>query len=268
MPIVRSGDADIAYETAGHGDPLLMIMGFLADSRMWVLQTPVFSEHFTCITFDNRGVGMSSSPPGPYTTEQMAADAIAVLDDAGIDRAHVLGISMGGAIAQHVALKAPERIRSLTLAATWCHPNAWLERMAELGEQLSTLGPEHAQRAALLWLFTPKLVIHQPEIVNAIEQMALAFDTAGRVREADPRRPLARHARATPADRSADLGARRAPRRDGPAGTRRGHPRVDPRVAVRDARRWSRVLGGERRRVQSSDPGVPAGALRLRPRSA
>jgi 3-oxoadipate enol-lactonase len=176
MPIVRSGDADIAYETAGHGDPLLMIMGFLADSRMWVLQTPVFAEHFKCITFDNRGVGMSSSPPGPYTTEQMAADAIAVLDDAGIDRAHVLGISMGGAIAQHVALKAPERIRSLTLAATWCHPNLWLERIAEIGEQLSALGPEHAGRAALLWLFTPRLIIHEPDVVNAIEQMMLAFE--------------------------------------------------------------------------------------------
>jgi len=175
MPIVRSGDADIAYETAGSGDPLLMIMGFLADSRMWVLQTPAFAEHFTCVTFDNRGVGMSSSPPGPYTTEQMAADAIAVLDDAGIERAHVLGISMGGAIAQHVALKAPERIRSLTLAATWCNPNPWLERIAEIGEQLASLGPEHAGRAALLWLFTPKLVIHQPDVISAIEQMMLAF---------------------------------------------------------------------------------------------
>ena len=175
MPIVRSGDADIAYETAGSGDPLLMIMGFMADSRMWTLQTPVFSEHFRCITFDNRGVGMSSSPPGPYTTEQMAADAIAVLDDLGVERAHVLGISMGGAIAQHVALKAPERIRSLTLAATWCHPNQWLERISDIGGLLASIGPEHAGRASLLWLFTPKLVIHQPDVINSIEQMMLAF---------------------------------------------------------------------------------------------
>ncbi len=176
MPIVRSGDADIAYETAGHGDPLLMIMGFLADSRMWVLQTPVFAEHFKCITFDNRGVGMSSSPPGPYTTEQMAADAIAVLDDAGVDRAHVLGISMGGAIAQHVALKAPERIRSLTLAATWCNPNMWLERMSSLGELLAGMPDNQVATAALLWLFTPKLIIHQPDVVNSIEQMMVAFE--------------------------------------------------------------------------------------------
>jgi 3-oxoadipate enol-lactonase len=175
MPIVRSGDADIAYETAGQGDPLLMIMGFLADSRMWVLQTPVFAEHFTCITFDNRGVGMSSIPPGPYSMEQMAADALAVMDDAGIERAHVLGISMGGAIAQHVALKAPERIRSLTLAATWCHPNTWLERLGEIGGRVAQLGPEAFGRSVLLWLFTPHLVIHQPDVVATIEQMMVAF---------------------------------------------------------------------------------------------
>jgi len=175
MPIVRSGDADIAYETAGSGDPLLMIMGFMADSRMWTLQTPAFSEHFRCITFDNRGVGMSSSPPGPYTTEQMAADAIAVLDDLGIERAHVLGISMGGAIAQHVALKAPERVRSLILAATWCHPNQWLERISEIGSRLSGVDPVLAGRASLLWLFTPKVIIHQPDVINTIEQMMVAF---------------------------------------------------------------------------------------------
>jgi pimeloyl-ACP methyl ester carboxylesterase len=175
MPIARSGDADIAYELAGTGEPLLMIMGFLADSRMWVLQTPQFAEHFTCITFDNRGVGMSSRPPGPYTMEQMAADAIAVLDDAGIDRAHVLGISMGGAIAQHVALKIPERIGKLVLAATWCHPNTWLERLGDIGGKVAQLGQEAFDRSVLLWLFTPHLVIHQPDVVNTIEQMMVAF---------------------------------------------------------------------------------------------
>ena len=175
MPIARSGDADIAYEITGSGDPLLMIMGFLADSRMWVLQTPAFAEHFSCVTFDNRGVGMSSRPPGPYTMEQMASDALAVMDDAGIERAHVLGISMGGAIAQHVALKAPERVRSLVLAATWCNPNQWLERLGDIGGRVAELGPEAFSRSVLLWLFTPRLVIHQPDVVSTIEQMMVAF---------------------------------------------------------------------------------------------
>jgi 3-oxoadipate enol-lactonase len=175
MPIVRSGDADIAYEVAGDGPPLLMIMGFLADSRMWILQTPAFAPYLRCITFDNRGVGASSSPPGPYTMEQMAADALAVLDDAGIERAHVLGISMGGAIAQHVALKAPERVRSLVLAATWCRPNPWMERLGAVGELVAGLAPEAFARSMMLWLFSPAFVLSQPELVRAIEQMVLAF---------------------------------------------------------------------------------------------
>ena len=175
MPVTRSGDADIAYQITGTGDPLLMIMGFLADSQMWMLQTQAFAPHFSCITFDNRGVGSSSSPPGPYTTEQMAADALAVLDDAGIERAHVLGISMGGAIAQHVALKAPERVRSLILAATWCHPNQWLERISEIGSRLSEVDPDLSGRAALLWLFTPNVFINQPDVINTIESMMLQF---------------------------------------------------------------------------------------------
>jgi len=172
MPTIRSGDADIYYEVTGSGEPLLMIMGFLSDSRMWMLQTPAFSEHFTCITFDNRGVGNSSRPPGPYTMEQMAADAIAVLDDAGVDKAHVLGISMGGAIAQHVALKVPERVRSLVLAATWSQPNQWLERLSAISAQLTEhVGAEAFGSSVLLWLFTPALFINSPDVIAVIEQM-------------------------------------------------------------------------------------------------
>lgn len=175
MPIARAGDADIHYEVQGEGDPLLMIMGFLSDSSMWILQTPVFSTQYKVITFDNRGVGGSSSPPGPYTMEQMAADALAVLDDAGIESAHVLGISMGSAIAQHVALKAPERVRSLVLAATWSRPNTWLERLSATGEMLAHTSPEAFIRSTLLWLFTPKFVLQQPELMATVEQMMMSL---------------------------------------------------------------------------------------------
>jgi pimeloyl-ACP methyl ester carboxylesterase len=175
MPIIRSGDADISYEVTGEGEPLLMIMGFLADSRMWMLQTPVFAEHFKCITLDNRGVGNSSRPPGPYTMEQMAGDVLAVMDDVGLESAHVLGISMGGAIAQHVVLKAPERVRSLVLAATFCRHNEWLARLGDVGRLVAQLGHEAFGRSVLLWLFTPRLVIYEPDIVVQIEQMVNLF---------------------------------------------------------------------------------------------
>jgi 3-oxoadipate enol-lactonase len=178
MQTLRSGDATIAYEVAGDGDPLLMIMGLAADRRMWMLQLPVLTPHYRCITFDNRGVGDSSAPPGPFSMEQMAADALAVLDEAGVERAHVLAISMGGAIAQHLALKAPERIRSMVLASTWCSKNAYTQRMAEVGKIVKEGGGQEAIiRASMLWLFTPKFILERSAFVQQIEQMALQFAT-------------------------------------------------------------------------------------------
>src|SRR5437867_11783309 len=176
MPTVRSGDADINYTATGQGVPVLLIMGLAADSAMWVMQTPVLAERYQVITFDNRGVGGSSSPPGPYTMEQMAADALAVLDAAGTDTAHIVGVSMGGAIAQHLALKAPERVRSLVLVSTWAETNEYTRRLDDLGNLvLANLGREALIRASMLWLFTPKLFIENPVMIRVIEGMALAM---------------------------------------------------------------------------------------------
>jgi pimeloyl-ACP methyl ester carboxylesterase len=175
MPIVRAGDADIHYEVAGEGDPILWIMGLAADSRMWLFQLPAFPQHRN-ITFDNRGVGMSSSPPGPYTMEEMATDTLAVLDAAGVEQAHVVSISMGGAIAQHLALKSPERVRSLTLTATWCRRNPYLERMSELGRLVAdSIGHEALIKASMLWLFTPHLFLENPALIQMIESTAVQF---------------------------------------------------------------------------------------------
>ena len=176
MPTVRSDDADIAYEVTGDGDPLLLIMGFAADSRMWMLQAPAFAQSHRVITFDNRGSGGSSKPPAPYSMEQMADDARAVLDAEGIERAHVVGISMGGAIAQHLALSEPSRVRSLVLAATWCAPNAYTQRLSDLGERvLQAGGMEALISASMLWLFTPRFIIENAMFVESIEAMALAL---------------------------------------------------------------------------------------------
>ncbi len=178
MKTLPSGDATIAYEIDGDGDPLLLIMGLAADRRMWMLQLPVFTPHFRCITFDNRGVGDSKAPSGAFTMEQMAADALAVLDDANVERAHILAISMGGAIAQHLALKAPERVRSMVLASTWCSKNPYTERMAEIGRIVKQGGGQDAiVRASMLWLFTPKFILERNAFVRQIEAMALQFAT-------------------------------------------------------------------------------------------
>lgn len=177
MPMVRSSDADISYAVTGSGTPVLLIMGLAADSAMWVMQVPALvAEGYEVITFDNRGAGRSSTPPGPYSMEQMAGDALAVLDATGADRAHVVGVSMGGAIAQHLALKAPERVRSLVLVSTWANKNPYTERMERLGRTLlDKVGREELIRASMLFLFTPKLFIENHALVEQIEQMALAM---------------------------------------------------------------------------------------------
>src|SRR5215212_2886942 len=100
MSTVTVNDVELYYEEHGNGDPLLLVMGLAADSTAWLFQLPAFSERYRTIVFDNRGVGRSAKPAGPYTIHQMADDAAALLGELGIDRAHVVGVSMGGMIAQ------------------------------------------------------------------------------------------------------------------------------------------------------------------------
>jgi pimeloyl-ACP methyl ester carboxylesterase len=97
-----------------------MIMGFMGSGRAWFRLLPHVSESHRAVVLDNRGTGDSDRPVGLWSMEALAADALAVMDDAGIETAHVIGASMGGMIAQHLALDHPGRVRSLTLACT--HP--------------------------------------------------------------------------------------------------------------------------------------------------
>ncbi len=118
MPFVNNQSANIYWDEQGQGTPLLLIMGLGYPSALWHRMRPVLSQHFHTIAFDNRGVGSSDVPPGPYSIATMASDAAAVLDAAGVPCAHVFGVSMGGVIAQEFALQYPERTRALILGCT------------------------------------------------------------------------------------------------------------------------------------------------------
>lgn len=175
MPIVSSDGAQIYYESHGDGDPVLWIMGLGLDSRMTLMLTAAFPQ-FRNVVLDNRGAGRSSAPPGAYSMGQMGRDALAVLDDAGIERAHVVGMSLGGAIAQHLALDAPERVRSLTLACTWAGPNEWTRRLAEIALPMADkLGYEMLLKHTLLLIFSTRFVIEQPQMVRMFEDMGNAM---------------------------------------------------------------------------------------------
>jgi 3-oxoadipate enol-lactonase len=116
--IAQSGDVRIAYEVLGEGDPLVLVHGLAYDRAGWGRLPELLAQHFLVVLIDNRGVGESDAPPGPYAVAQMAADVAAVLDDAGIDRTNLFGVSLGGYIAQEFTLTWPERVEKLVLRST------------------------------------------------------------------------------------------------------------------------------------------------------
>ncbi len=135
MPNVEVAGSELYYERAGSGEPLLLIQGMSATHLAWGRPfLSLLEGSFDCIVFDNRGIGRSAPAAGRFTTADLAADAAGLLDALEVERAHVLGISMGGMIAQELALAQPERLRTLTLGATYCG-----------GADSSLMGPEQAQ---------------------------------------------------------------------------------------------------------------------------
>jgi 3-oxoadipate enol-lactonase len=160
MPFVRSSDGvRLHYSESGRrsGPPVLMIQGLGADKNGWNLQRLALAPWYRTIAFDNRGAGRSDKPYGTYTMEQMADDAAAVLDHAGVESAHVVGASMGGVISQIMALRHPERIRSLVLACTACRHHAWRkELLAGWAETAQTEGMGAMTGEAARWVIGPR----------------------------------------------------------------------------------------------------------------
>jgi len=115
MPIVRVQDIQLYYETAGQGEPLLFIHGLGSSTRDWERQVAFFSRRYQVITFDVRGHGRSDKPPGPYSVRLFAADTAALIKSLGIERVHVVGISMGGMIGFQLAIGEPNLVKSLVI---------------------------------------------------------------------------------------------------------------------------------------------------------
>lgn len=135
------GAHKLYYEVHGDAGPWVVLSHSLAcDHTMWDPQIPLLAKHYRVLAYDTRGHGKSDVPPGPYTLDDLAADVIGVMDTVGVERAHLVGLSMGGMTAQHAALMAPERFLSLVLADTSARipPELrpmWEQRMATAREQ-------------------------------------------------------------------------------------------------------------------------------------
>jgi pimeloyl-ACP methyl ester carboxylesterase len=119
MPIIQANGIDLYFEERGSGKPLLLIMGITAPASVWEKHVEFWEKSFRCILVDNRGVGNSGEPPGPYTSLQMAEDCIAVLDHLEIGSAKVVGVSMGSIIAQQLAIHFADRVEAMVLMCPW-----------------------------------------------------------------------------------------------------------------------------------------------------
>ncbi|TAK57092.1 MAG: alpha/beta fold hydrolase [Dehalococcoidia bacterium] len=182
MATARINDIDLYYEQ--HGDPasepLLLIMGFMMNAAAWASQVPAFAERYRVVAFDNRGAGRTTQPEAAYSIPQMAGDAAGLLDHLGIASAHVLGASMGGMIAQELAIRHPARVRGLVLACTtpggpysagYGELRAGTARANEVDDVATALTPELVGEF-LGQLFTPEFLANPGP---GFGQMAASF---------------------------------------------------------------------------------------------
>ncbi len=200
MPeLVLPDGGRLACEVRGAGPPLLLVAGLGGVGSFWDAVVPVFEQRFTVVRHDHRGTGGSSIERIDYSIDQMAGDVLALMDHLGIDRAHYVGHSTGGAIGQALALDHPGRLDRLVLSATWPAPDAYFEALfAARADLLRIAGPVHYLRSTALLLNPPWWIRDHPELADIGEAQAAA-------RLPDPEVLLRRIAAILRHDRSADL---------------------------------------------------------------
>jgi pimeloyl-ACP methyl ester carboxylesterase len=178
MPKVQVNGIDLFYEIKGKGEPLLLIAGFMCDRAYWSLLMPSLISQYQVIRFDNRGIGQSSAPDSPYSIQQMASDAAALLDVLGLEKVHVVGHSMGGQIAQELALTYPQRIKSLILLSSFAKGNEKFNSIIKTWGDIATkLDLELYEKVVLPWIFTDDFYAI-PGMVDQLIEWAINYPFA------------------------------------------------------------------------------------------
>ena len=170
MPQARANDITMHYDQQGTGEPLILIPYLAADHACYAFQVPEYAKHFTCISVDLRGTGESDKPKGAYTTEQLADDVAALMQATGIDRAHVSGLSLGGAIGLWLAVKYPDKVASLSLHSSWArsggHQRTVVESWQDLAKGVGVT--EMIIRAIFPWCLTAELYTERPDYIDSL----------------------------------------------------------------------------------------------------
>jgi pimeloyl-ACP methyl ester carboxylesterase len=171
MPKVKANNLTINYEQQGSGEPLLLIPYLSADHACYAFQVAEYAKHFTCISLDLRGTGETDKPAGAWSTELLADDVAAFMHALGIQKAHISGLSLGGAIGMWLAAKHSDKVRSLSLHSAWPKTDAFAKTVVEgwkaLAQALQSV-PEMVILGIFPWCFTPELYAQKPDYIQSL----------------------------------------------------------------------------------------------------
>ena len=208
MPVVQANGIEVNYEVQGEGEPLVLIPYLAADQACYAFQVAEYAKHFTCYSVDLRGAGLSGKPDGVYTTEMFADDIAGFMQAAGLDSAHVSGLSLGAATGMWLAGKYPERVRTLSLHSSWPATDPFLRAVVEtwqiIANALASV-PDMIIQGIFPWCFTPELYAARPDYIDSLAEFV-------RSRPMPPVNALLRQSGAVLAhDATAVLGSIQAP---------------------------------------------------------
>ena len=180
MAKVEVRDIEIAYEVHGSGEPVILVAGFTAVKESWELQVAELAKQFRVVTFDNRGVGETTVPSGPFTIADMAADTAGLMDALGIDSAHFFGVSMGGLIAQVLALDYPERVKRVALGCTTHGGRHAIQPEREVMEILArasdpNIPVEESVRLRLPVILAERFIREEPERLEQFVRLSIRY---------------------------------------------------------------------------------------------
>ncbi len=173
MPTIKANGITMNYDRQGAGEPLILIPYLAADYACYAFQVADYAKQFECISVDPRGAGETDKPAGTYSTELFADDIAALMQALGIARAHVSGLSLGGAVGMWLAAKYPAKVKSLSLHSSWPQSDAFLKTVVS-GWQVMAKGLDNVTEMVILgifpWCYTPELYAAKPEYIQSLSE--------------------------------------------------------------------------------------------------